>query len=90
MHSSCRGERISRQAWPNWRFSQRMGSTEAILKAHDTGQYGYSQFGVHFSLHFTTVARIVRSGRQARRQADGKDKRRSPVACASCNWRACE
>ncbi len=39
----------------------------AILKAHDTGQYSYSEIGKQFKLHFTTVGRIVKAGRQARR-----------------------
>ena len=47
---------------------------QAILNAHDTGQYSYSEIGEHFKLHFTTVGRIVRAGRQARRQVDGKPK----------------
>ena len=48
---------------------------QAILKAHDTGQYSYSEIGKHFKMHFTTVGRIVRSGRQARRQTDEKPTR---------------
>jgi len=48
---------------------------EAILKAHDTGQYSYSEIGEHFKVHFTTVGRIVRAGRQARKQAAEKPKR---------------
>ena len=47
----------------------------AILKAHDTGRYSYTEIGVHFKVHFTTVGRIVRSGRQARRQTDKKPTR---------------
>ena len=48
---------------------------QAILKAHDTGQYSYSEIARHFEVHFTTVGRIVRSGRQTRRQTDGKPPR---------------
>jgi len=48
---------------------------KAILKAHDTGHYSYTEIGEHFKVHFTTVGRIVRSGRQARKQADAKPKR---------------
>jgi len=40
----------------------------AILAAHDTGRYSYAQIGEHFGIHFTTVGRIVRAGRQGRRQ----------------------
>lgn len=47
----------------------------AILKAHDTGQYSYSAIGEHFQVHFTTVGRIVRTGRQTRKQASEKPKR---------------
>ena len=47
---------------------------QAILKAHDTGHYSYSEIGEHFKVHFTTVGRIVRSGKQARRQS-GKSSR---------------
>ena len=36
---------------------------EAILKAHNTGHYSYSEIGDHFKVHFTTVGRIVRTGR---------------------------
>ena len=48
---------------------------EAILKAHDTGQYSYSKISGHFKLHFTTVGRIVRAGRQKRRRIDANAKR---------------
>ena len=48
---------------------------QAILNAHDTGRYSYTEIGEHFKVHFTTVGRIVRSGRQARRRNDGKSKR---------------
>ncbi len=48
---------------------------EAILKAHDTGHYSYSEIGAHFKVHFTTVGRIVRAGRRARKQTDEKPKR---------------
>ena len=41
----------------------------AILAAHDTGHYSYTQIGKHFGVHFTTVGRIVRTGRQGRRHA---------------------
>ena len=36
---------------------------EAILRAHQTGHYSYSQIGHHFKVHFTTVGRIVRTGK---------------------------
>jgi len=32
----------------------------AIAKAHATGAYSYQQIAEHFSMHFTTVGRIVR------------------------------
>jgi len=41
----------------------------AILAAHDTGHYSYTQIGKYFGVHFTTVGRIVRTGRQGRRHA---------------------
>ena len=37
----------------------------AILKAHATGRYSYTEIGKHFKVHFTTVGRIVRAGKQA-------------------------
>ena len=40
----------------------------AILAAHDTGEYSYTQIAQHFGLHFTTVGRIVRAGRRVRRK----------------------
>ena len=49
----------------------------AILKAHDTGRYSYAEIGEYFKVHFTTVGRIVRSGKQARRQAAKKATRYS-------------
>ncbi len=49
---------------------------QAILKAHDTGHYSYSEIAGHFNVHFTTVGRIVRSGRQARRKAAAKPSKR--------------
>lgn len=39
----------------------------AIVAAHDTGEYSYQQIAEHFGIHFTTVGRIVRAGRRARR-----------------------
>jgi REP element-mobilizing transposase RayT len=33
---------------------------EAIVRAHATGEYSYSEIGDFFGLHFTTVGRIVR------------------------------
>jgi REP element-mobilizing transposase RayT len=39
---------------------------QAMLAAHDTGQYSYQQIAEHFGIHFTTVGRIVRAGRKAR------------------------
>jgi len=44
----------------------------AILVAHDTGRYSYGQIGKHFGVHFTTVGRIVRTGRKIRKQAGAK------------------
>jgi len=41
----------------------------AILAAHDTGHYSYTQIGKHFGVHFTTVGRIVRTGRRGRKRA---------------------
>jgi putative transposase len=47
----------------------------AILAAHDTGRYSYVQIGKHFGVHFTTVGRIVRAGRQDRRMtATSRDR----------------
>lgn len=40
----------------------------AVLKAHETGHYSYSEIGEHFKLHFTTVGRIVRAGRAVKRR----------------------
>jgi len=40
---------------------------QAVLAAHDTGEYSYQQIAEHFGIHFTTVGRIVRAGRKARR-----------------------
>ena len=34
----------------------------AIVAAHATGEYSYSQIGAFFGLHFATVGRIVRKG----------------------------
>jgi REP element-mobilizing transposase RayT len=34
----------------------------AIIAAHATGEYSYSQIGAFFGLHFATVGRIVRKG----------------------------
>jgi hypothetical protein len=47
----------------------------AILAAHDTGRYSYVQIGKHFGVHFTTVGRIVRAGRQGGKQrAENRDR----------------
>jgi putative transposase len=35
----------------------------AIVRAHATGAYSYQMIAEHFDIHFTTVGRIVRSGR---------------------------
>ena len=48
---------------------------QAILAAHDTGQYSYAQIGEHFGMHFTTAGRIVRAGRRARGASSGRLKR---------------
>ena len=48
---------------------------QAILKAHETGRYSYTEIGEHFKVHFTTVGRIVRSCKQARRQTAEKARR---------------
>jgi DNA-directed RNA polymerase specialized sigma24 family protein len=40
----------------------------AILAAHATGEYSYTQIAQHFGVHFTTVGRIVRAGRRVRRK----------------------
>jgi len=58
--------------WPN-RIHHRVGHVlqgryAAILKAHDTGHYRYSEVAEHFKVRFTTVGRTVRAGRQARGQ----------------------
>ncbi len=37
---------------------------DAIVAAYQTGAYSYSQIANHFNIHFTTVGRIVRSGRK--------------------------
>ena len=39
----------------------------AVLAAHDAGAHSYLQIAEHFGIHFTTVGRIVRAGRKARR-----------------------
>ena len=44
----------------------------AIVAAHDTGHYSYAQIGKHFGVHFTTVGRIVRTGKAVRKQAGEK------------------
>jgi putative transposase len=36
---------------------------EAIVRAHATGEYSYSQIGDFFGLHFTTIGRIVRKAK---------------------------
>ncbi len=36
----------------------------AICAAWATGEYSYAQIAAHFGIHFTTVGRIVRAGRQ--------------------------
>ena len=38
---------------------------QAVLAAHDAGEYSYQQIAKHFGIHFTTVGRIVRAGRKA-------------------------
>jgi REP element-mobilizing transposase RayT len=48
------------------------GRDQAVLAAHDTGQYSYQQIAEHFGVHFTTVGRIVRAGRAARGDPEGK------------------
>jgi REP element-mobilizing transposase RayT len=44
---------------------------QAVLAAHDTGQYSYQQIAEHFGIHFTSVGRIVRAGRAARGTSEG-------------------
>ena len=49
---------------------------QAVISAHDTGAYSYQQIAEHFGIHFTTVGRIVRTGRETRRmKSDPKRKR---------------
>jgi len=36
---------------------------EAMVAAHATGEYSYTQIAEHFGVHFTTVGRIVRKAR---------------------------
>ena len=49
---------------------------QAVIAAHDTGAYSYQQIAEHFGIHFTTVGRIVRTGRETRRmKSDPKRKR---------------
>ena len=43
-----------------------------MLAAHDTGQYSYQQIAELFGVHFTTVGRIVRAGRLAGGNPEGK------------------
>ncbi len=38
---------------------------DAMIAAHDTGEYSYQQIADFFGVHFTTVGRIVRRGRKA-------------------------
>jgi DNA-directed RNA polymerase specialized sigma24 family protein len=40
--------------------AQVLDRNEAIVRAHATGEYSYSEIGDFFGLHFTTVGRIVR------------------------------
>ena len=43
---------------------QQAGSRDAaIIAAHATGEYSYTQIGAFFGLHFATVGRIVRKGK---------------------------
>ena len=49
---------------------------QAVLAAHDTGAYSYQQIAEHFGIHFTTVGRIVRSGRERRPAQSGLKRRR--------------
>ena len=39
---------------------------DAIVAAHATGEYSYSQIAEFFGLHFTTIGKIVRAGRTAK------------------------
>ena len=49
---------------------------QAVQAAHGSGAYSYQQIAEHFGIHFTTVGRIVRAGRAARRmQSVSKRKR---------------
>jgi putative transposase len=45
---------------------------QAVVTAHETGEYSYQQIADHFGVHFTTVGRIVRAGKSRRRQRDAK------------------
>ena len=41
---------------------------DAIVAAHETGQYSYQQTAEFFGLHFTTVGRIVRAAGDTKRR----------------------
>ena len=40
---------------------------QAIVAAHNSGGYSYQEIAQHFGVHFTTVGRIVRADRMAKR-----------------------
>jgi REP element-mobilizing transposase RayT len=48
--------------WSNRRHPDR---NDAMRAAWATGEYSYAQIAEHFGVHFTTVGRIIRSGRRS-------------------------
>lgn len=48
---------------------------QAVLAAHETGEYSYQQIAEHFGIHFTTAGRIVRAGRKNKRKTNNKGAR---------------
>ena len=48
---------------------------QAVVAAHDKGAYSYQQIARHFGIHFTTVGRIVQTGRKARRNPPASHRR---------------
>jgi hypothetical protein len=53
-------------------YGQSRDRDAAIVVAHATGEYSYTLIGKYFVLHFATVVRIVRKGKQG---AGGKGTR---------------
>ncbi len=41
---------------------------QAIVAAHQTGEYSYQQIGAYFGLHFTTIGKIVRVAKTAKQE----------------------